>query len=291
MAKGRNTTSRTRRRSAEPANRPPRERLNLIRALEKETGTRLLCYVSGHCAEISRDDTLGFVDMLSTVPQGAAVDLLLHTLGGDIDVTEKLVMLLRAKVGDHGGLRVIVPDCAKSAGTLIALGANRIVMSDSSELGTIDPQIWLKDGRGNETRHSVLHYLDAYAAYEQRVIENPTDLSARVMIEKFEPATLHKLNGVRERARILAENLLKPRGLNWSAIVNEKLMNIKEYQSHGQPLGWKVVERLGLDVDYLSQVDARWKRYWRLYLQLRLAIKDNQRVFESNSTSMVLEAQ
>jgi len=247
--------------------------------------------VSGHGAEICRDDTLGFVDMLSSVPQGAEVDLLLHTLGGDIDVTEKLVMLLRAKVGDHGRLRVIIPDSAKSAGTLIALGADRIVMSDSSELGTIDPQIWLKDGRGNETRHSVLHYLDAYAEYEKKVIENPTDLSARMMIEKFEPATLHKLKGVKERARILAENLLKPRGINWSGIVNETLMNIKDYQSHGQPLGWELVGRLGLGVDYLSQVDARWKRYWELYLQLRLAIKDSQRIFESNSTSMVLDAQ
>ena len=288
MATGKAKSSKKKRPTA-PGNSSRRERLKLIRALEKETGTHLLSYVSGHGAEICRDDTLGFVDMLSSVPQGAAVDLLLHTLGGDIDVTEKLVMLLRAKVGDHGSLRVIVPDAAKSAGTLIALGANRIVMSDSSEIGTIDPQIWLKDGRGNETRHSVLHYLDSYAEFERKVIDNPTNVAAQVMLEKFQPATLHKLMGVKERARILAENLLKPRGLNWSAIVNEKLMNIKEYQSHGQPLNWKLIERLGLGVDYLSQVDARWKRYWELYVQLRMAITDCQRIFESSRTSMVLD--
>ena len=35
----------------------------------------------------------------------------------------------------------MVPNMAKSAGTLIALGADRIVMGYCSELGPIDPQI------------------------------------------------------------------------------------------------------------------------------------------------------
>ena len=61
-----------------------------------------------------------------------------------------------------GRLRVIVPDFAKSAGTLIALAADKIVMSDSSELGPIDPQFLKKDGDGNARWLSVLSYLKAY---------------------------------------------------------------------------------------------------------------------------------
>ena len=49
--------------------------------------------------------------------------------------------MLWSKIGATGTLRVIVPDYAKSDSTLLALTADTVVMSDSSELGPIDPQI------------------------------------------------------------------------------------------------------------------------------------------------------
>jgi ATP-dependent protease ClpP protease subunit len=264
------------------------QRQALIRTLGQDTGTHLLCYVAGVAAGISRDDTSGFVDMLYNVPQGEPVDLLLHTPGGDIDAAEKLVTLLRAKVGDEGILRIIVPDFAKSAGTLMALGANKIVMSDSSEIGTIDPQIWLKDGRGNEICHSVLHYLEAYEVFEKKVRDNQTDSAARAMFEKFDPATLHKFTAVRDRARTFAENLLKRQGVNWTEIAN-KLMDIKEYPSHGQMIGCELAKGIGLDIIYLPQKDEIWRRYWELYCHLRLAIRDDQKIFESSIASLVID--
>jgi len=263
-------------------------RQELIGVLGMKTNAHLLCYVGGLAAEISRNDTAGFVDMLYPVPQGVAIDLLLHTPGGNIDAAEKLIMLLRAKVGDAGMIRVIVPDFAKSAGTLLALGANKIVMSDSSELGTIDPQIWLKDGRGNDICHSVLHYLEAYTEFEKKVRDNQTDAAARMMFEKFDPATLHKFTAVRDRARTFAENLLKRLGVNWSQIAGN-FMNTKEYPSHGQMIGWELAKRFGLDIVYLPQTDDTWRRYWELYCHLRLAIRDDQKIFESKLTSLLVD--
>ena len=55
-------------------------------------------------------------------------------LGGKADSAEKLVRMVRSKVG-AAALRIIVPDFAKSAGTLMVLGADSVVMSDMSELG------------------------------------------------------------------------------------------------------------------------------------------------------------
>jgi ClpP class serine protease len=46
---------------------------------------------------------------------------MLHTGGGDIDAAEKLMAMIRKTVST-GGVRVIVPDSTKSAGTLMALG-------------------------------------------------------------------------------------------------------------------------------------------------------------------------
>jgi hypothetical protein len=43
-------------------------------------------------------------------------------------------------------LTVIVPDVAKSAGTLLAIGAHHTLMGPSSGLGPVDPQFQLPDG-------------------------------------------------------------------------------------------------------------------------------------------------
>ena len=100
------------------------QRQSVIRAIEERTGRTLLCYVGGAEAPISREDAIGFVDLLHNVRGPAPLDLLLHTVGGDIDAAEKLITMMRAKAGNEL-LRIIVPDFAKSAGTLMVLGASR----------------------------------------------------------------------------------------------------------------------------------------------------------------------
>jgi len=136
------------------------QRQAIIKNIQERSGHRLICYVSGSGCAIDRDDTVPFVDLLHNVPPAEDLDLLLHTGGGDIDAAEKLISMVRTKVG-AAKLRVVVPDFAKSAGTLMVLGADCVVMSDTSELGPIDPQVILADGNGNRIRHSVQSYLDA----------------------------------------------------------------------------------------------------------------------------------
>ena len=114
---------------------------------------------------------------------------MLHTPGGDIDAAEKLITMVRTHVG-NGHLRIIVPDFAKSAGTLMALGADMILMSDTSELGPIDPQITLRDVNGNPVRYSVQAYLDAYKSYADTLRQTPGDTAAQIMLNKLDPAFL-----------------------------------------------------------------------------------------------------
>lgn len=262
------------------------QRQSLIREIET-TNPKLLCYVAGLKAPVDRSDTLGFVDMLHNVKPGEPIDLLLHTPGGDVDAAEKLITLLRSTVGEDGQLRVIVPDFAKSAGTLMVLGANKIVMSDSSELGPIDPQVSLKDANGHDVNHSVLTYLNAYTEAQTALREKPEDLANRITFEKFDPTMVRKFDAVRNRARLFAENLLKRRGANFSKIARD-LMVTSAYPSHGQMIGWEAAKNIGLNVDYLHLNDATWRKYWALYCHLRLAIESDQRVFESDFVSLVM---
>lgn len=262
------------------------QRQTLIRDIE--TGNpKLLCYVAGIKAPVDRADTLGFVDLLHNVIPGDPIDLMLHTPGGDVDAAEKLVTLVRSVAGEQGQLRVIVPDYAKSAGTLMALGANSIVMSDSSELGPIDPQISLKDINGNDVNHSVLTYLNAYQEATRALKDAPDDPGARISFEKFDPSLVRKFSSIRDRARLFAENLLKRRGLNFSKIASD-LMDINTYPSHGQMIGWEAAQNIGLNVTYLALSDPLWRKYWSLYCHLRLAIETEQRIFESSYVSLVM---
>lgn len=263
------------------------QRQVLIKDLEARVGRILLCFVGGERAEIGRNDTAGFVDLLHNVHADDQVDILLHSVGGDIDAAEKLIRLARAKVGGKGSIRVIVPEFAKSAATLMALGADSLVMSDSSELGAIDPQFHLNDGRGNEICHSVLVYLEAYEEHAKALRANPSDPVAQLMFDKFDPTLVRKFEGIKGRTRTLAENLLKRRGKNYSAITSA-LMDINRWQSHSQMISAQDALDIGMDVEFLPADDPLWQKYWQLYCHLSLAIGAKEKIFESDYVSLTI---
>ncbi|MFC5861781.1 hypothetical protein ACFPT7_05715 [Acidicapsa dinghuensis] len=269
-------------------NAPRYQRQQLIRELEKQTGRTLLCYICGEKGEINRNDALGIVELLHNVQPGASIDLMLHTFGGDVDAAEKLINMLRAAVVPTASLRVIVTDAAKSAGTLMALGADEIVMSDTSELGTIDPQLELKDGKGNTIVHSVLSYLDAFDAIATELRNAPDDPVFKIQLESFDPTVLRTFDAVRTRAKTLAENLLKRVGLNYTAIA-AALMDTKRFPSHSQMIGYETAKEIGLNVTYMPSEDATWQRYWELYCHLRLAVIGKEKLFESARASLPLD--
>lgn len=261
----------------------------LIRDINDRVGTTLICYIAGLAAPIDRDDPAAFYDLLHNLGRGDDVDFLLHTGGGDIDAAEKLIVMLRQKVGT-GKLRIIVPDFAKSAGTLIALGADEIVMSDTSELGPIDPQIIRVDKDGNRIQHSVQDYLDAYDQFKVALDKNADDITAHLMMQKLDPATVRHYENVKNRARSIAETLLKEGMLkekgNWSLAAGI-LIDTKEWPSHAQMISRELAaNKIGLNVDYRSPDDEAWSMYWQLYCLQKMEITGNQKLFESDCVSL-----
>lgn len=269
------------------------DRQLLIREIQSKTARRLIAYVAGVEAAIDRDDTLGFADLLHNVPSEQPVDLLLHTPGGDIDAAEKLVYMMRKRIG-NSALRMVVPDFAKSAGTLMVLGSDAIVMSDTSELGPIDPQIVRADVNGNRIAHSIFNYIHAHEALRAELVKNPDSVAARMMFGKLDPETVKLFESIRDRARSCGESFLKrwmlnKSGGNWSKIVSE-LLDVKRWQSHGQMISSDDARDLGLTVEYLGHEDDLWSSYWRLYCRQRVAITPRQKLFESDHVCLTLDA-
>lgn len=73
------------------------------------------------------------------------IDLWLDSPGGSAHSAYKLALTLR---GCCNHLRVIIPDYAKSAASLLALAADEIFMADGAELGPLDAQIEHPDREG-----------------------------------------------------------------------------------------------------------------------------------------------
>lgn len=88
--------------------------------------------------QITHEDLNGFMTTIHGAECAKGLTLILHTPGGATNAAETLVAYLRSKFTD---IEVIVPALAMSAGTMIALSADKIVMGRQSQLGPIDPQM------------------------------------------------------------------------------------------------------------------------------------------------------
>jgi len=86
---------------------------------------------------IDNSDLLPIIDQLSNLG-GKAIDVLLETGGGSGETAEDIVRLLHGK---YDSVAFIIPGMAKSAGTIMAMAGDEILMEPSSSLGPIDAQI------------------------------------------------------------------------------------------------------------------------------------------------------
>lgn len=120
----------------------PRDtRVAAIKALEKLRKSRVISLVLGdRQAQETRlaPDVLPLVARhLRAIGKGQArIDLFLYTTGGDIMAAFRLVPLIREYCDKFA---VIVPFRCQSAGTLVALGADGIIMLPEGQLSPIDP--------------------------------------------------------------------------------------------------------------------------------------------------------
>jgi hypothetical protein len=87
---------------------------------------------------ISAEDVNALMSVIHGMDCAKGLTLLVHTPGGSPTAAETIVAYLRSKF-DY--IEVIVPTYAMSAGTMISLAANKIVMGRQSQLGPIDPQV------------------------------------------------------------------------------------------------------------------------------------------------------
>ncbi len=116
--------------------------------LEKKRGSRVITLIHRQEAIsflgipfsrfITIDDSEHVLRAIRMTDDNVPIDLIIHTPGGLVLAAEQIARALKkhpAKV------TVFVPHYAMSGGTLIALGADEIVMDENAVLGPVDPQL------------------------------------------------------------------------------------------------------------------------------------------------------
>lgn len=120
-------------------------RRKYLKRLAEYTGRNVIAYYSGFLnksgdsnIEINDLDMTGFMNALRGMDCSKGLDLILHTPGGSPASAEAIINYLRSKFDKD--IRVIVPQIAMSAGTMMACSAKTIIMGKQSSLGPVDPQ-------------------------------------------------------------------------------------------------------------------------------------------------------
>lgn len=118
------------------------DRKKLYKKLAAARGSKVLVYVTGDRqnveTQIAQDAVDLFGNLLDYYEGAKKISLLLYTRGGDTLAAWSLVNLLREFCDE---LELIVPAKCFSSGTLICLGADKLVMTKQATLGPIDPSI------------------------------------------------------------------------------------------------------------------------------------------------------
>jgi len=270
-------------------------RHDFIRKIERETNRSLLVYfadVRHPEGGIDRDDIAPFGDLLERT--SGDVDLLIHSAGGDIDAAEKLVYMCRRRAKT---LRVIVPEYAKSAATLIALAADQILMGYASELGPIDPQIAITTPEGRVIQRPARSFLDGLEEIKRKVAEEG-GLSPVYYppLSQLDPALLDYCTKAIERSRQFAIKWLKQHMCKGDASQAEtiaaRLLDVSRYLSHGIVIDAAEAREMGLTVEFLPPEDNLWRALWMLHCIYQVDVKSTgggvKKFFESAHVSIRL---
>src|SRR5258708_3507952 len=168
------------------------------------------------------------------------LDLVLHTPGGLVLATTQIA---RAVLAHEGKVTVFVPHYAMSGGTLIALAADEIVMSEHAALGPVDPQL------GQQPAASILKVL------RQKPIGEVDDKTL-ILADQAEKALSQMAHEVQE--------LLAGKYPDDKAAELAKLLTSGTW-THDYPLTYQRASALGLRVQ--KEIPDRALQLMQLYPQ------------------------
>ncbi len=223
-----------------------------LKKLFEKTDRNIIAYYSGWPSKpgvqllgINDEDMNGFMNAVSGLDKGKGLDLILHTPGGSIASAESIVNYLHLMFGKN--MRVIVPQVAMSAGTMIACSSRQIVLGKQSSLGPIDPQIRDLAAQG---------VLNEFKKALEEVKLDPNAIQVwRCILQQYHPTFLGQCQqAIDWTKQFVAQQLREvmfegePDAAEKAARIVEALSDADEHKSHDRHIPMARCAEMGLKV-------------------------------------------
>jgi hypothetical protein len=226
----------------------------------------------------------GDADMLEEVLQNTSMEggrelvLFISSPGGSAVAAERIVNICRTYGG--GQFSVIVPKMAKSAATMVCLGAKQIHMSNTSELGPIDPQILIYDQTGKPSKYLAAHeIIESYNELMGKANRTRGNLDPYLQqLLRFDARDVRAIRSAQELSTNIAVNCLQQgalKGVSPKQIKDKLKPFLKPRYTtvHERPIYHATASRCGLDIKLHDVRDEVWRLVWKLYVRLNYVVR------------------
>jgi ribosomal protein L18 len=236
-----------------------------MRKIERELqGRRVVSYYTSFIYPVAVEDA--DADMLDTILQAMdlsrGLTLILSSPGGDGLAAERIINVCRAYSNDD--FEVIVPKMAKSAATMICLGARRIRMSSTSELGPIDPQVPFVTEEGDVQFLPANVVIETYEELLQQAVDTTGRIEPYLMqLNRYDARIIRAYREAQELGKDIAQQALASgmmQGHEPTKIVEAvmALSDLTRRRSHGRAIFWKEAQEMGLNVEHVENRSPLW---------------------------------
>lgn len=270
-------------------------RREMIKHLSDYTGRNTIIYVSdflqphkGKPVEpslLDLSDKIGFQEVIESLDD-SDLDVLIESPGGSPEAAESIVTMLRSKFSN---VRFIVPNVAKSAGTILALSGDIILMDDKSELGPTDPQMILRrEGRTFQAPAQAI--IAQFDKATREIGNNPSLLPSWIpILTQYGPSLLQECENAITMTKTLVRGWLENymfRGETGAQDIAQKISDrlaSEDYLSHRRAVGIDEAKRLGVKVFDLRENRVLQKLVWDLYLSIHITFDQTTavKIFEN----------
>lgn len=267
-------------------------RIELYEELEEHLGLPVVSfYTSFSYPVMIRDgDAMMLEDMLQSLNLGNGFYLLINSPGGRALAAERIINICRSYSGT-GDYRAIVPSKAKSAATMVCLGASELAVSDTSELGPVGPQIPNSED-GPVDRYSVRRLVQGYEELFDEAVETDGHLDPYLQqLQRYDDRDITELRSHLE----LAEEI-SVQSLSESMMADETIGDIRERigvflepeetHRHGRPIYIEEMRDCGLTLDHYELDSDTWETVHELHMRLENFVSSNvSKCIESKTKS------
>jgi Serine dehydrogenase proteinase len=276
-------------------------RIPIYNRLERALGARKKVKVIAYFASFGwhglLDDT--DADMLEEVLQNSCLKndhelvLVISSPGGSAVAAERMVNVCRSFGNKQ--FSVIIPKMAKSAATMVCLGAMNIGMSKTSELGPIDPQIPVTNDRGQIVKYLAAHeIIESYNELMKKASTSKGNTDPYLQqLARYDARDIRAIRSAQDLSESIAVNCLKYGA--WGRLSRKAIkkriapfLRPRFTTVHERPIYYSTVKKCGFNVTLYPITGEMWRTVWELYVRLNWVVTHKvPKIIESADNSFV----